>query len=299
MLSPQLRTRINYISLMEARILRTLGALGAEIGGVDLSQPLKKKAVESILAAWHAHLVVVFRDQNMSDEALVAFSRNFGTLEKAPIPEKLRGGLAHMRQLPEVAVVSNVIENGVAIGALGDGELAWHNDMTYLPNPPPASVLCAVELPPSGGDTWFCNMYLAYETLPAALRTRIQGLKANHDSSYTSAGTLRKGFDEVNDVSKAPGAKHPLVLTHPDTGRKALYLGRRRNGYIVGLPLDESAALLDELWAHATKPEFAISHRWRLGDVVMWDNRCTMHRRDAFDPAARRILHRTQLLNAQ
>ena len=156
---------------MEARILRTLGPLGAEIGGIDISRPLTEPAVKSILAAWHAHLVVVFRDQKMSDEALVAFSRNFGTLEKAPIPEKLRGGYSHMPQLPEVAVVSNVVENGVAIGALGDGELAWHNDMTYLPNPPPASA----------------NMYLAYETLPAALRTRIQGLRANHDSSYTSA----------------------------------------------------------------------------------------------------------------
>jgi taurine dioxygenase len=186
----------------------------------------------------------------------------------------------------------------VAIGALGDGDLVWHNDMTYLPNPPPASVLCAVELPPSGGDTWFCNMYLAYEMLPAALRARIAGLSANHDSSYTSAGTLRKGFEEVSDVSKAPGAKHPLVLTHPETGRKALYLGRRRNAYIVGMPLAESEALLDQLWAHATQEEFAMKHRWRLGDVVMWDNRCTMHRRDAFDPAARRILHRTQLLSA-
>jgi taurine dioxygenase len=278
------------------QVLRSLGALGVEIGGVDLSRPLTRNAVANILAAWHQHLVLVFRDQQMSDEALVAFSRNFGTLEKAPIPEKLRGGYSHIPQLPEVAVVSNVVENGVAIGALGDGELVWHNDMTYLPNPPPASVLCAVELPPSGGDTWFCNMYLAYEMLPAALRARIAGLSANHDSSYTSAGTLRKGFDEVTDVSKAPGAKHPLAITHPATGRKALYLGRRRNAYVVGLPLAESEALLDELWVHATQPQFAVRHRWRLGDVVMWDNRCTMHRRDAFDPSARRILHRTQLL---
>ena len=141
-------------------------------------------------------------------------------------------------------------------------------------------------------------MYLAYETLPASLRDRIATLTANHDSSYTSAGTLRKGFDAVTDVSQAPGAKHPLVLRHPATGRKALYLGRRRNGYVVGLPLDESEALLDELWAHASKPEFAVAHRWRRGDLVMWDNRCTMHRRDSFDPAARRILHRTQLAGA-
>ena len=274
------------------------GPLGAEISGIDVTQPLDAATVSAIKAAWHAHLVLVFRDQAVSDEALVAFSGNFGALERAPIPEKLRGGATHVPQLPEVAVVSNVVENGVAIGALGDGELVWHNDMTYLPNPPPASVLCAVELPASGGDTWFCNMVRAYETLPAELRRRISGLSANHDSSYTSAGTLRKGFDAVADVSKAPGARHPLALRHPETGRTALYLGRRKNGYVVGLPVEESEALLDALWAHASKPEFAVAHRWRLGDMVMWDNRCTMHRRDAFDPKARRILHRTQLLSA-
>jgi taurine dioxygenase len=281
---------------MEPRMVRSLGALGAEIGDVDISRPLSPAQVQRLTALWHENLVLVFRGQQMTDESLVAFSRNFGTLERAPIPEKLRGGATHRPMLPEVAVVSNVVENGVAIGALGDGELSWHNDMTYLEDPPPASILCAVELPASGGDTWFCNMYLAYETLPASLRARIDGLKANHDSSYTSAGTLRKGFDEVTDASKAPGAKHPLVITHPATGRKALYLGRRLNGYIVGLPLEESEALLDELWAHATQPRFAVAHAWQPGDVVMWDNRCTMHRRDAFDPAARRILHRTQLL---
>ena len=283
---------------MTIRIQPLAGPLGAEISGIDVTRPLDAETVKAIKAAWHAHLVLVFRGRAVSDEALVAFSRNFGMLEKAPIPEKLRGGATHVPMLPEVAVVSNIIENGVAIGALGDGELVWHNDMTYLPNPPPASVLCAVELPATGGDTWFCNMYRAYETLPSDLRQRIAGLCANHDSSYTSAGTLRKGFDAVTDVSKAPGAQHPLALRHPETGRTALYLGRRRNGYIVGLQLAESEALLDALWAHTSKPEFAIAHTWRPGDMVMWDNRCTMHRRDAFDPKARRILHRTQLLNA-
>jgi taurine dioxygenase len=281
-----------------ALTVRSLGALGAEIGGVDIGGPLDEQTVHALRAAWHDHLVLLFRGQRMTDETLVEFSRYFGTLEKAPIPEKIRGGTTHVPLLPEVAVVSNVVENGVAIGALGDGELSWHNDMTYLQNPPPASILCAVELPPSGGDTWFCNMYRAYETLPEGLKARIANLAANHDSSYTSAGTLRRGFEEVSDVSKAPGAKHPLVIRHPATGRRALYLGRRLNGYVVGLPLEESEALLDELWGHATQPQHAIAHAWRLGDVVMWDNRCTMHRRDAFDPSARRILHRTQLLSA-
>src|SRR6185436_3240852 len=174
---------------MSTITLRPLGPLGAEVSGVDIAAGLAAEQVRAVREAWHAHLVVVFRGQRMTDDALVAFSRNFGTLERSPIAEKVRGGYAHVPQLPEIAVVSNVVEDGVAIGALGDGELSWHNDMTYLEQPPPASVLCAVELPADGGgDTWFCNMYLAYETLEPALRQRVDGLKSIHDSSYTSAG---------------------------------------------------------------------------------------------------------------
>lgn len=281
---------------MAFHILKTHGPLGAEIGGLDLSRPLDRADLGKIVDAWLQHLVVVFRGQDLDDAALVEFSRNFGTLEKAPIAEKVRG-VAHVPQLPEVTTVSNVVDNGVPLGALGDGELVWHSDMTYLPIPPPASILYGIEVPPVGADTWFNNMYLAYETLPEHLKTRIAGLRANHDSSHTSAGTLRKGFEEVSDVSKVPGAKHPMVITHPQTGRRALYLGRRDWGYIEGLGVAESEALLDEIWAHATRPEFAFAHKWQRGDVVMWDNRCVMHRRDAFDPTQRRILHRTQLLD--
>ena len=281
---------------MTVKIVRTLGPLGAEVSGADLSLALDAAAISAIADTWLKHQVLVFRDQALDDAALVAFSSRFGKLEKAPIPEKAIG-VASVPQLPEVTVVSNVVEDGVPLGALGDGELSWHSDMTYLPTPPPASILYGVEVPAVGADTWFNNMYLAYETLPAALKARIAGLRSNHSSSYTSAGTLRKGFEVVTDVSKAPGTLHPLVLEHPQTGRRALYLGRRVHGYIEGLPLEESEALLDELWAHASKAEFAIAHKWRRGDVVMWDNRCVMHRRDAFDPKARRTLHRTQLLS--
>ncbi len=283
---------------MAIRVARTHGPLGAEIEGVEVARPLEAETLAAIGKAWLEHLVLVFRGQSLDDAGLVAFSRRFGRLEKAPVAEKAVG-VVHVPRLPEVTVVSNVVEGGLPLGSLGDGELSWHSDMTYLATPPPASILYGIEVPPDGADTWFNNMYLAYEKLPAALKERIKGLRSNHTSSYTSAGTLRQGYENVTDVTRAPGTMHPLVIEHPGTHRKALYLGRRQHGYIEGLSLAESEALLDELWAHATRDEFAFAHKWRQGDVVMWDNRCVMHRRDAFDPSVRRILHRTQLLSLE
>jgi taurine dioxygenase len=158
-----------------------------------------------------------------------------------------------------------------------------------------AAILHALEVPPSGGDTYWANMYLAYETLPPALQKKIEGRKAVHDATYNSAGMMRKGYEEVTDPRKAPGARHPLVRTHPETGRKCLFLGRRRNSCILGMELAESDALLDELWVHATRAELTFRQQWEAGDVLIWDNRCTLHRRDSFDPNARRLMHRTQI----
>jgi len=191
--------------------------------------------------------------------------------------------------------VSNVVENGVAIGSLGAGEAVWHTDMSYLPDPPIASVLYALEVPAAGGDTSFCSMYAAWEALPPALQRRAEGLRVKHDGTYNSGGYLRAGVTPTDDPRAAPGELHPLVCTHPDTGRRGLYLGRRRNSYIDGLTIDESEALLDEIWAIATDASLAWTHRWKVGDLVCWDNRVTMHRRDGFDPAARRVMHRTQV----
>jgi taurine dioxygenase len=161
--------------------------------------------------------------------------------------------------------------------------------------PPKASMLYALEVPPRGGNTSFCSMYAIYESLPAALKARIEGLTIKHDGTYNSGGYLRQGVAPTGDPRTSPGALHPLVCTHPDTGRRLLYLGRRRNAFIAGLDLAESEALLDELWSYVARPEVAWEHVWRVGDLVLWDNRCTMHRRDAFDPGARRIMHRTQI----
>ena len=158
-----------------------------------------------------------------------------------------------------------------------------------------ASLLYALEVPPEGGETGFANMYLAYQTLPSKLKAAVEGRMLKHDSTYNSAGELRRGFKEVSDPREAPGAVHPIVRVHPDTGRKALFLGRRRNGYIEGLPLEESEVLLDALWAHATRDDFTWYQEWQPGDLIVWDNRCTLHRRNAFDPNCRRLMHRTQI----
>jgi taurine dioxygenase len=267
-------------------------ALGAEVSGVDLREPIDRQTFSEIEQAWHSHLVLRFRGQRLSDPQLLALSRQFGELDP-PGPNPY--GKPFLADFPEINVISNVKVAGEPIGNLGDGEASWHCDMTYVDRPPRAALLHALELPEGGSDTYWSNMYLAYETLPAELKERIAGRRAIHDASYNSAGMLRKGMKEISDPREASGAHHPLVIRHPGTGRPALFLGRRRNSYIVGLDLADSEALLDALWAHATRPEFAFRQQWQLHDLILWDNRCTLHRRDAFDGNARRIMHRTQI----
>ena len=275
----------------QVRVRPTGAALGADVEGVDLAGALAPETVDAIKAAWGDHLVLRFRGQSLGDEDLMRFSRQFGELDWAPI--------AATNDAPEgreyIMVVSNVVENGQPIGQLGAYEAVWHTDMSYVAEPPMASALYSLEAPPSGGDTGFCNMYLAYEMLPAELRRAVEGKQCRHDASRNSAGELRRGFVDAPDPTQVVGAEHPIVRTHPATGRKALFLGRRPNAYIPGLKLAESESLLDALWAHCTKPEFAWYQQWRAGDLILWDNRCVMHRRDAFDPAARRVMHRTQI----
>jgi taurine dioxygenase len=266
--------------------------LGVEISGIDLSQPLAAADVTLIEDAWRSRLVVVFHDQNLSDPQLLAFSKYFGDLDP-PGPNPF--GEPFNKEFPEINVISNVKEQGKPIGNLGDGEAVWHADMTYIDVPPKAAMLHALEVPPSGGNTYFADMFAAYESLPADLKKAADGKVAVHDASRNSAGMLRKGYKEVTDVRETVGAHHPLVRTAPDTGRKALFLGRRPNSYVKGLDLAESEALLDALWAHATKPEFAMCHEWRVGDLLMWNNLSVLHRRDPFDPNSRRVMHRTQI----
>ncbi|HEY4342957.1 MAG TPA: TauD/TfdA family dioxygenase [Parvibaculum sp.] len=279
---------------MAIEVIPTGTALGAEVRGLDLTRPLSLETFDAIQQAWYDHMVLLFRGQKLSDDDLIAFSQHFGALDIAPASGTDMAG-AQEKSRPEIWIISNVVENGKPIGALGDKEAEWHTDMSYVEEPPMASVLHSLEIPAKGGDTSFANMYKALETLPADLRREIEGRMCNHDSSTTSVGELRAGAGAVLDVRVAPGAKHPMIRTHPATGGKALYLGRRLNAYIPGLELDASEKLLDALWAHCTKPEFAWTHRWRVGDLLIWDNRAAIHRRDSFNGSERRVMHRTQI----
>ena len=191
-------------------------------------------------------------------------------------------------------MVSNVVdEQGEPIGALGDGEAIWHTDMSYVAQPPDASMLYSLEIPPAGGDTWFCSMKAALAKMPRALADRIARLDIKHDGTYDSGGYLRKGMAASADPRTSVGTPHPIVIQHPMSGDRALYLGRRRNAYVMGLEVAESERLLDEIWSYVEAAVYV--HKWALGDLVLWDNRTTMHRRDAFDPKARRVMHRTQI----
>jgi taurine dioxygenase len=279
-------TRRSRMTVVPAR-----HAFGAEIEDVDL-RTIDDDDFSSIYRAWLDHSVLLFRGQILTDDDLIAFSEKFGQLDWAPVQES---GRRFVEGHPEIYVVSNVIKNGEPIGSLGAGEAAWHTDMSYLPDPPKASILYALEVPPAGGNTYFCNMYRAYESLPDDLKRRAESLMLKHDGTYNSGGYVRQGVTAAGNPITSRGVFHPLVCTHPETKRRVLYLGRRRNAYVDSLSLPDSESLLDQLWSYGTREEFAWRNEWRVGDLVLWDNRCTMHRRDSFDETARRIMHRTQI----
>ncbi len=271
-------------------------SIGAEVRRLDIGRGVGDRAFAAVHRAWLEHIVLRFRGQTLTPEAQIAFSRQFGELDEAPV---LEGSRKTVGEHPELFIISNVVEDGEPIGELGAFETVWHTDMDYKERPPQASMLYAVELPPAGGDTGYRNMYEALEALPAALRRRIEGATIKHDPLFTERGKPRQGveIEQDFDVATSPGVSHPVIRTHPQTGRPALYLGRRQHAYVDGLGLAESEALLDALWDHvfaATEPWF---QEWRLGDLVIWDNRCSIHQRRAFDEGARRIMHRTQIMS--
>jgi taurine dioxygenase len=240
-------------------------ALGAEIQGVDL-RAIEANDFACIYRAWLDHSVLLIRGQNLTDEDLISFSERFGDLDWAPVQES---GRRFVEGHPEIYVVSNVMENGAPIGSLGAGEATWHTDMSYLQDPPKASILYALEVPPSGGNTYFNSMYRAYEFLPDSVKKRIEGKTLKHDGTYNSGGYVRQGTTAIDDPVTSPGTYHPLVCTHPETKRRVLYLGRRRNAYIEGLSLAESESLLDELWMYANREELEWHNEWRVGDLVL------------------------------
>ena len=274
------------------RIIPIGEMIAADIQDANLSQPLDDVSIAAITKAWNENLVLRFRNQHLSDADLIRFSSYFGELDP-PGPNPY--GVTFLPEFPEINVISNVKdETGVPIGNLGDGEAVWHADMTYIDNPPEAGILYALEVPVGQGDTYFANMVAAYNDLPSDLRVAIEGKTLIHDAAHNSAGMLRKGYEEITDIKLTPGARHPLAY-EDQHGRVSLFLGRRPHAYIVGMEESDSDSLLDALWAHATRPKYSWHNEWQKGDLVMWQNRMVMHRRDAFDPSTRRVMHRTQL----
>ena len=282
-------------------------ALGAEIRGINLAGRIPETVASLLKDAWHEHLVLLFWDQELDDDSLLAAANLFGPTQEGGAHKYFKkGGFEAGRGLlatrPEITVISNLDENGVPVrenAGLGSGEVVWHSDNSYIETPPAGSMLYAIEIPEDGGgDTSFANQYMAYETLPDVMKLTIAGKAQVHDSSRNSAGVLRLTAKLPSKPEEVEGPTHPLVRIHPDTGRQALYLGRRRvwpSNYIVGLENEKSEALLDRLWRHATQDEFVWTHSWRAGDVLLWDNRCALHHRTELDHTRPRVLHRTQI----
>lgn len=253
------------------------GALGAEITGIDLSLPLSPAVRDGIQTALLEHCVLFFRGQRLSDENQVQFTSYFGK----PV-EHVRKQRA--RRVKEIFIISNLTQDGEPIGALGNDEIPFHSDLSYMPMPGTISVLYAVEIPKVGGATLWCNCQAAYEALDPSMKQRLQGLRAVH-----------RHYVEVQNPPFL--VDHPVVIKHPESGKRSLYVGPHLTKHIVGMSPGESVELLGELFAHQTKPEFVWAHQWQVGDLVMWDNRPTMHRREPFPATERRVMKRTQVFN--
>jgi taurine dioxygenase len=265
-------------------------ALGAEILGVDLRMDIPPGTVAAIVEAWHQHLVILFRSQSLSEDDQMRFARHFGVLQQRTRPPEHRNEKSIIRHPETTMLVSNIRENGKLIGSLPDGEMHFHSDQCYLEKPAKGTFLYAMEIPIQGGDTLFLNMYEAYETLPPDLKARAEGRRALNAYLYDS--TTREGNEARLDLSIHPHYVQPIVRTHPDTRRKALYVNRLMTRSVENMDEAEGEALLSRLFAHIEQDRFIYAHKWQVGDLVLWDNRCTLHARTDFSDQERRMLRR-------
>jgi len=267
---------------MDLSVRRLATSFCGEVSGVDLAR-LDDGAMTAIKEAWLAHKVLVFHDQRLDEDDLVAFAQNLGDVE------------IHLRQTRttgrrEVLLVSNKKEEGKPIGRLGNQELNWHMDQIFMAQPTAGTILYAVEVTPEGGDTWFCDLGAAYAALPPDLKAKVEGRRGVHSAATADR---RVGIQLTDEQRlQAPEVVHPLVRTHPLAGEKGLYFSMNHTARIEGLSEPESLDLLDELRRHATRPEFVYAHHWRVGDLVLWDNAATMHRRDPFPDHFSRLMRR-------
>ena len=267
----------------------------ADISDIDLTS-ISDPEFDRLYAAWLTYGVLRVRDQAITEDELQSFSAKFGPLEEIPMgrmPESERAKIKNRY----VTQLSNIFHNGKPIGGLGNAEASWHSDMTYVETPPPASILLAIEIPATGGDTYFSDQQAALDAIPGALKTRLQTLTIKHNAAHTSIGKLRPGYEPFDDPREAPGAIHPIIRKHSETGAQCLYLGRREWAYIPGLSLQDSETLLDEIWSYAAQPDHVWRQQWQPSDLIIWDNRRVLHRRDDFDQNARRLMKRCQVLS--
>ncbi len=284
--------------LEDLKIAPLSTACGAEISGVDLTQDLSDEVVAAIRRAWNEHIVLVFRGQNLTEEQQLRFASRFGNLGKrknALFAQELRARSEGILQTnPNVLLVSNIKVNGEPIGAFGEGDMWFHIDSGYSERPYNYTFLYALELPSTGGDTLFSNMYMAYEALPVELKQKLKGRKALHIHEYKRTEKVEVG----EDLSHAAHWFHPVFATHAETGRKSLFVDRLMTARIEGFSKEENEVLLDQLYEIGERPEFVYEHKWRLNDFVMWDNRCSIHARTWFPPEERRLLRRCAIEGA-
>ncbi len=269
--------------------IRKLDApLGARVEGVDLSRDMSPALLQAIREAWCENLVLLFPGQTFTADEQIGFALNFGPIKKRGRPEDRRPEGPGRDHDAQVMFISNIVENGRPIGSLPDGEMWFHHYGCYKEFPQRASFLYAIELPSTGGNTRFANMYAAYENVPQALKTLLADMTALHVYDYETQGTydIDSGLDGIAHFS------HPVFIRHPDSGRTALYVNPLMTARIDGLPADESRAVLDELFAIGQHPSVVYEHAWTLDDFLMWDNLCSMHARTDFPPEDRRLLRR-------
>ena len=290
-------------SLSALEVLPTGKAVGAEIRGVDLSKPVPEDVKKAMRQAWTDHLVLLLRNQKLEPthymDAASIFGKPQAGANKKYYERAKKKSLYHAMD-HDISILCNLGDDGKPVkknDGLGSLEVVWHSDNSYIEQPPAGSTLYSLVIPnDNSGKTSFNNQYLAYEELPTDLLQAIEGKRSKQDATRNSANVLRPGVTEPKCPEDVPGPMHPIVRVHPVSGKKALYLGRRRtwpSQYIEGIPND-SEDLLDKLWEHATQPKYAWTHEWQVGDFLVWDNRCAMHRREEVNPTLPRVMWRSQ-----
>ena len=278
---------MNVMTTSKLEVIPLSKHIGAELRGLDLSKPLSEADVAAINKAWLDHIVILFRGQKLTQEDQLRLTSYFGEVGALGRPPKFFPP-GFDKLLPKIMMISNIRENGEPIGALPDGEMMFHHDMIHHDKPHNGTLLYSLEIPSWGGDTLFASGYAAYETLDPALKAKLEGKRATHHYNY---GSTQRGDGKGTEAFAQ--SCHPIFRTHDQTGRKATYVNRLMTTGIEGMSGEEAQPLLEALFDHTEKPEFVYRHKWQVGDVLLWDNRCSTHARDDFPADQRRLMLRT------